>query len=363
MVRHVFCRLALFATVWLAWQRCATAEPAWWTLEATVGNQRYVGYPLRADESQVALILQNGRMVEFAPAKVTDFKKVSSTFRPISAGEMRSQLLTDLPRSMEVTGTSHYVVAHPKGLGKEWAERFEELYRSMSHYFLVRGFTLEAPRFPLAAVVWENQSEFMRNAQAEGAAISSGVIGYYSLISNRVSLFDMSAGQHDPEAWRQNAATIVHEAAHQTAFNTGIHTRFAATPTWVIEGLGTMFEPRGVWDARRYPNLADRVNRDRFTYFRKYLKQGRPPAGYLLVVGDDRLFRVNPLAAYAEAWALSFYLSETQPKKYGQFLKKMSALEPFTPYTQENRLRDFAQIFGSNSRQFEAEYLRFIEGL
>jgi hypothetical protein len=189
------------------------------------------------------------------------------------------------------------------------------------------------------------------------------VIGSYSLISNRVSLFDMSAGQHDPEAWRQNAATIVHEAAHQTAFNTGIHTRFAATPTWVIEGLGTMFEPRGVWDARRYPNLADRVNRDRLTYFRKYLKQGRPPAGYLLVVGDDRLFRVNPLAAYAEAWALSFYLSETQPKQYGQFLKRMAALEPFTPYTQEARLRDFAQIFGSNSRQFEADYLRFIEGL
>jgi hypothetical protein len=341
----------------------ARAEPTWWTLEATAEGQRYTGYPLRADEGQVALILRNGRMVEFAPAAVTEFKKVSSSFRAVSAGELRAQLLAELPPGMDVTGTSHYVVAHPSGRGQQWAERFEELHRAMSHYFLVWGFKLQPPRFPLAAVVWENQVDFMRHAQSQGAHISSGVIGYYSLLTNQVSMFDMAAGQHDPEAWRQNAATIVHEAAHQTAFNTGIHTRFAATPTWIIEGLGTMFEPRGVWDSRHYPHLADRINRDRLTYFRQYLKQGRPSLGYLLLINSDELFRVSPMAAYAEAWALSFYLSETQPQKYGQLLKRMAALEPFQEYPPATRMRDFAAIFGTNARLFEADYLRFIAGL
>ena len=52
--------------------------------------------------------------------------------------------------------------------------------------------------------------------------------------------------------WTTNADTIIHEAAHQTAFNTGVHTRCGDSPRWLVEGLGTMFEARKVRAQRRH---------------------------------------------------------------------------------------------------------------
>ena len=44
-----------------------------------------------------------------------------------------------------------------------------------------------------------------------------------------------------PEAERQ-IATILHEACHQIAFNTGLQTRLGDYPLWVSEGIATFFE-------------------------------------------------------------------------------------------------------------------------
>lgn len=356
--------LLMFVPLALVSSRSARAvEPGAWTLSVELNGRWLEGFPLRTTDKQISLLRRDGAMTEFVPSQVSNFKQTSSTFRPFTAGEMRAELQRNLGDALEVTGTGHYVVAHPKGQGQQWADRFEELYRSMKMYFSVRGLRMHEPDFPLAAIVWRRREDFLRYAAAEGVQLPSGVIGYYSQLSNRITLYDMAAGANDPDAWRQNAATIVHEATHQTAFNTGIHRRFAEAPTWVVEGLGTMFEPRGVWDSRRYPRLEDRINRDRLDYFRQYLKAGRPPQGFLLLVADDRLFRTNPLAAYAEAWALTFYLMENQPRQYGQYLARTAALEPFAVYRTQDRLADFRAAFGDNPRMFEANYLRFIEGL
>ena len=39
--------------------------------------------------------------------------------------------------------------------------------------------------------------------------------------------------------------TIIHEATHQTAYNVGVHARFADQPRWLVEGLAMMFEAEG----------------------------------------------------------------------------------------------------------------------
>jgi hypothetical protein len=353
---------SLFLVIAGGSQAVCADEPRW-TLSVNLKGQRLEGFPLRTADNLISLMLCDGRLVEFSPSEVTNFRKLSSSFQPFSNGEMRAELMRELPKSLEVTGTGHYVVAHPRGEGDKWAARFEELYRSMTHYFSVRGFQMREPEFPLAAIVWNKREDFLRYAAAEGSSLPSGVIGYYSMLSNRITLYDMAAGSNDPEAWKQNASTIIHEATHQTAFNTGIHQRFADTPKWVIEGLGTLFEPRGVWDARHYSRLEDRINRERLASFRQYLKSGRPPQGFMLVVADDRLFNSNALAAYAESWALSFYLSEKEPRKYSAYLAKTGALKPFQPYRTDRRLADFKAVFGENTRMLEANYLRFIEGL
>jgi hypothetical protein len=78
-----------------------------------------------------------------------------------------------------------------------------------------------------------------------------------------------------------------------------------------------------------------------------------------IVAGDD-LFRSDMRMAYAEAWALSFYLSETQPRQYAAYLKRTAARAPFRQYAAAERTADFTAVFGDNWRMLEARFLRFM---
>src|SRR5579862_3960399 len=71
--------------------------------------------------------------------------------------------------------------------------------------------------------------------------------------------------------------TIVHETTHQVAFNTGLHSRIAETPKWVIEGLATMFEAPGIRDSQKNASPKLRINRGRYVWFTNYMKSRRQP--------------------------------------------------------------------------------------
>jgi hypothetical protein len=235
------------------------------------------------------------------------------------------------------------------------------LYRSFVHYFAVRGLEPKTPEFPLIAIVWESKQDFISYARSQGLNVPPGLLGYYSPMTNRITLFDSTGGKNTSAAWQQDASTIIHEATHQTAFNTGIHSRFALPPRWLAEGLGMLFEARGVYDSARYPNPGDRVNSNRLSQFRQYLGIGRKSGAFLDVVESDRPFETNPAVAYAESWALAYFLSETQPRNFNKYLATTAAREMFTPYTAAQRHADFTAAFGSDLRILEANYLRFIE--
>jgi hypothetical protein len=81
------------------------------------------------------------------------------------------------------------------------------------------------------------------------------------------------------------------------------------------------------------------------------------------LIANDDLFRTHPTAAYAEAWALSFLLIETQPAKYLEYLARTAAHEPFVDLTSAERTADFTAVFGDNWEMLAARLLRFIESL
>jgi hypothetical protein len=219
---------------------------------------------------------------------------------------------------------------------------------------------LTEPQFPLVAVVYPRQADFQSQASREGVVNSGGLLGYYSPATNRILMYDASQAFGD---WSINAETIIHEAAHQSAFNTGVHSRFGVAPRWVAEGLGTMFEARGVWQSRTYPQQADRINRGRLQSWRQYASTRRSSDAIARLVSSDRPFQADPDGAYSEAWALSFFLSETDPKRYAQFLAKTAALPPFSDYRSPQRLKDFTDVFGSDLKMLDARMQRFLAGL
>jgi hypothetical protein len=357
-------RLALFLLAVVAALGCfgrpvLAATPAEAMIEFSFQGQKVEAAPISWNTREVHLLGRDGRLLSVDPAHVSDFTKSSAEFRVFSPSEFRAELMRELGDGYEVSGTSHYLVAHPRGQGEKWAERFEDLYRSFVHFFSVRGMEPAPPQFPLVGIVCRDRAEFVRHAAAQGDSVPSGVVGYYNIGSNRINLYDMGA-KADSANWRQNAGVLIHEATHQSAFNTGIHSRYCPPPLWLAEGLAMLFEAPGVYDSHSFTRPADRVNRDRLRVFRKELAAHHRPEILAALVASDDLFRANPMAAYAESWAFSFFLVETEPQKYLECLKRTASRPPFQEYTAGERTADFTAIFGSDWRMLEARFLRFM---
>jgi hypothetical protein len=336
--------------------------PAGDMIELTLKGHRVEGVPLRWSRQQVVLLGRDGRLWKFAPEEASGFRNTSSQFRSYPPSEFRAVLLRELGDGYEVSGTTHYLVAHPEGQHDKWAQRLEDLYRWFVHYFAIRGFELATPPYPLVGVVCRNRDEFARRAATQDSLVPGAVVGYYSPSSNRINLYD-TGGKNGAVNWQRNAGVLIHEATHQMAFNTGVHSRYSAPPKWLVEGLATLFEAPGVYDPRGNPRPADRVNQDRLRAFQRGVAPHHRPQMLASLVDSDDLFNVSPPAAYAEAWALTFFLVETQPRKYVDYLKRTAARPPFRAYTAAERTADFAAVFGTDWRMLEAHFLRFMSGV
>lgn len=321
------------------------------------------GMPLAWNRQEVHLLGRDGHLWQFAPGDAKAYRKTSSRFQSYSASKLRAVLLAELGNEYEVTGTGHYVVAHPRGERSRWAQRFEDLYRSFVHYFSVRGFDLEEPPCPLIGIVCRNQREFFEYSASRGLPRGYGVLGNYSVESNRIALYDISGETGDADGWEHTASTIIHEATHQSAFNTGVHSRFTMPPLWVAEGLATMFEAPGVYNSRSFTGQGDRINRGRLRHFNELVVPQHKPELLAALVASDRLFRTHPSLSYATAWALTFYLMETDRGKYAEYLARTAERPPFQEYTAAERTADFTAVFGEDWPMLEARLLRFIAGL
>jgi hypothetical protein len=332
-------------------------KPITGMIELTLSGKKIEGTPIAWDDKLVHLLGRDGRLWEFKPSEAKNFHKSADQFQSMSISEMRADLLRELGSDFEVSGTTHYLIAHPRGQRDRWADRFEDLYRDFVRYFSVRGFKLDTPPFPLVGIVCKNQRDFMRFSASQGGLVSSAVLGYYSQDTNRITVYDMG---DNAKKWQETAEVIIHEATHQTAFNTGLHSRYARPPLWVVEGLATMFEAPGVYDSLHYTQPGDRVNRGRLKDFRTAIEKNHKPELLEALVASDKFFHMNPGAAYAEAWAFSFFLVENEPRKFSQYLMRVANREPFTEADKAQRMADFAAVFGKDWRMLESRFLRFM---
>ena len=332
------------------------------TVLVKLPDAKYEGKPLYVTDSEIALLSRDGQIVAFHPSQAESFEKISTGFRPYSQATIRGQLLREFGRRFDVTGTGQFLVVHPVGQRDQWAGRFEELYRSMLHYYRARGFKLRKAQFPFIAVVFPTKPEYLNYMSRHGGA-NPNSLGYYDVKTNRIHLYDVTAGQSDKSRWYVNAETIIHEAAHQTAFNVGIHRRFANAPSWLVEGIGTLFEPRGVWDPKSNHSRESRVNQVQLENYQLLVNSKNSLDVLRHQLASDRVFRQNSRLAYAHAWALTFYLTETEPRRYAKYVELTYRRKPFELYSTEERMRDFVSIFGADLKLFDARLQRFMESL
>ena len=350
----------LILLVSLPTAKCALAHD--WMLRVMHQQQPVEGKPLRWDTKSFTLLARDGRLLDLEMQQAQEGTTIRERFSSYSQAYMRAQLTREFGPAFEVQGTGHYLVVQPAGQ-HDWADRFERLYREMLHYFGTRGIPVRSPAFPLVAVVFPTQGHFLQYAAAHGGPASAGVLGYYNPESNRILLYDVTAGGRVSGDWRVNAETIVHEAAHQTAFNVGIHSRYCMPPRWVGEGLGAMFEAPGIYSSSTHPKNADRVNQEQLATFRAYFKEGIPDGTLAAIVASDEAFRRSPYAAYGISWSFTFMMAETSPGQLSRYLQVTAQKEPFAEPTPAERIRDFQRVFGDNFKMLQARLERFVSEL
>ncbi len=335
---------------------------------------------VEAQDGGLLVLARDGVLWAVTAEELVEHTSDEQPFHPYSPQELRTRLLSELPRGFNVYPTTHYLIFYntSKTYAQWCGSLFERLYMAFTNYFQRQGFRIRKPEFPLVAVVFADRASYAEHSKPVLGDAGGSIIGYFNLRTNRMTMYDLTgvdvasrqAGGIDsvytinryilaqPEAVRQ-VSTVVHEATHQIAFNCGLHQRYSDTPVWFSEGIAMYFETPDLGSSRGWRGIGQ-VNQPRLVQFRKYLGS-RPADSLKSMIESDARFRdtASALDAYGEAWALTYYLIRQRPAQYVAYLKHLSTKLPLLEDDPETRLTEFEAVFGKWQR-VDAEMTRYL---
>jgi len=293
--------------------------------------------------------------------------------------EVGRRILGELPAGFDLVVTRHYVICFDTSRAyAQWCGGlFERLYDVFVNYWRQAGLEPSAPPRPLVVVIFASRQRYEAFAARDLGAAADRVVGYYNLLTNRVTTFDLTgsaalarpAGRSAARAGLEILAspeaaglvsTLVHEATHQMAFNAGLHRRLAPVPLWVSEGVATFFEAPDLASDRGWKGIGN-VNGPRLETFLATHRAGDLEA---IVLGDEPFRRPDQAVdAYARAWALTSYLAQTRKAAFVAYLRAIARKEPLADDSPEQRLQDFTDAFGTTPAGLEEPMMRHLARL
>jgi hypothetical protein len=344
-------------------------------------RQRVEGQVLVEAQDGGLLLLDRAQCLwAVTPEELVEHQRDEQPFEPLNREQLSARLLSEMPPGFRTHTTAHYVICYNTSAAyAEWCGAlFERLYAAFLNYW-GRQIDLVDPQWPLVALVFDHQRSFADYARGELGEATQSIIGYYSLRTNRVTMYDLTGvdGQlppsrtsaqviqrilSRPEAER-TVATIIHEAAHQLAFNCGLQARYADIPLWVSEGIAIYFETPDLRRSRGWSTIGA-VNQVRLQDFRRYLGT-RPDNSLESLIASHERFRNSRLApdAYAEAWALNYFLVRTRSKEYFRYMQELATKRPLFSDEPAQRLAEFRRAFGDDLQQLDEDFLRYMQGV
>lgn len=321
---------------------------------------------LEAQDGGLLLEGRDGRLWNVTPKQLQTHETTDEEFRPLAAESLGEQLAREVAElgiktPAQVVVTKHYVICSTAGrVYAEWCgSLFERLHDAFHAYWNEAGLELHTPEFPLPAVVLKDRAEFAEFATKHDRPDAAQSPGYFSEPTNRIVLFDLTAGPNSTpaktagdirrklEASPFNVATMIHEATHQIAFNSGLHTRYADNPRWLTEGMAMFFETPDL-ESRAGWKTIGRTNAPRLRDFREVVRQKPEPVPLLELIRADGSFLQadEAKAAYAKSWALTFYLFKSRREAAVTYLKLVQNKPRLIADPPAERVRQFEAAFG-----------------
>jgi hypothetical protein len=333
---------------------------------------------VEAVDRGILVLGRDGRLWNITPEQLQSREQSGGNFKPFSSEELGQRLKAEFGDEFEIVTTKHYVIC--TSAGKQYAvwcgTLFERLMSKFLTHWRTKKLGLREPPAPLTAIVFANERQFADFAAKDAGADATDAKGYYSIRTNRIVLYDLTAdGDSRPartiadinrkvEASLFNVATVVHEATHQIAFNTGLHTRYADNPMWLTEGMALYFETPDL-KSRTGWKTAGKVNRSRLRQFQDFVRNRRKSDSLSRLLADNQRFSDAKQIedAYAEAWAFTYFLIKTKRRRYVAYLQHISQKPQLNWDTPQERLTEFKAVFGEDLGKLDRQFLRFMRRL
>ena len=217
---------------------------------------------VEAADGGLLLLARDGAQWLIQPGEIARRDQDDVPFEPLGPEELAEQLMKEFPVGFRIHRTANYVICYNTSTAyAQWCGGlYERLYRAFQGFWRGAGVAVTKPEFPLVALIFDGQVSYAQYASKELGEATDAIIGYYNVQTNRVTMYDLTGAdelrQYQPRgsstthinrilsqpAAERLVATIVHEATHQLAFNSGLQTRLADNPMWVSEGIAVYFE-------------------------------------------------------------------------------------------------------------------------
>lgn len=344
--------------------RLAVAEPvetATERVELLLADDRVVRGDLIVEAEDGGLLVEHddGRYELVQPDRLGR-RTTAPVVQPESPRELGRRILAELPAGFDLLVTKHYVIcfATSRDYARWCGAVFERLHDAFVNYWSRAGLEVNEPPRPLVVVIFADRQAYEAHAATALGPAAGRVVGYYDMLSNRVTTYDLTGSDAAAGDRRPGTAglailaspkaaglvsTLVHEATHQLAFNGGLHRRLAPVPLWVSEGVATYFETPDLTNTRGWKGIGE-VNGPRLE---RYLQNARIGLLETLVRDDEALRQPETaLDAYAAAWAVTHYLLQVRRPEFIGYLRRLAVKRPLADDSPEERLREFQEAFG-----------------
>lgn len=344
------------------------------------GRERELKGKTLAEDAAGSMLLETdeGGLWLLPAGKIRSRTSDSEAFARLDKKQLAERLLAELGPDFQVHESKNYVVVFntTRTYAKWCSSLLERLQKAFLAYWKKQGFDVREPESPLAVLVFSDRNSYLRYAKRELGPNGGNAIGYYSLFTNRIAMYDLTGSQelrrqysnrgslHDitvllsEPAAEPLVATIVHEATHQIAFNCGLQVRLVDNPAWLTEGLAMYFETPDLSSNRSWSGIGN-VNYSRWDLFRRNVNAGKERGIESLIATDKRIKEPRTAVdAYAASWAWTYFLMKWHPKEYAAYLKTLAAKPLLQMDDPATRLADFRKHFGADLHALEEDFFR-----
>lgn len=312
----------------------------------------------------------------------------------------------------------------PLDYAQEHGRMLETLYTSFFRYFASRGFRLPIPCHPMGALIFNTGADFARYVGATSAD-GLQLKGFFSARRNQAAFFnplnvplytrlrreiaeqehtlrllraDVRSGPVDQlqlsvdtedggrKTFRgkaalaqvvrldaklaadkrtvadahqnEDVAVTIHEGTHQLVANSRLFGSTWRLPSWISEGLALFFESprRGEWIG------IGKVNELRLAHFRE-AREKDELLRLRQLIGSERTFwhPENRSIAYAETWALFYFLGQKHEQQLTALIKDVRSYPAAHVSANGNtRIQRLESVLGKKLDALEAEWLEYM---